>query len=417
MKPSKQAVGRFFISQYNCTYWRIVMKTVEDAITFIHSRPKGGQKESLHRMFALLNALDNPQEQLPPAIHVTGTNGKGSVSTMASNILRVAGYRTGLFISPYIVNFRERIQINNQWIAEQDLLAVAQLVEKKLITVDQQLAPDVPTEFEVLTAIMMTYFARENLDALVIEVGIGGQLDSTNVMPNATVAVITSVGLDHQALLGDTIAAIAEQKAGIIHDNMAVVIGELPEAAQWVIEKRSKRPLIHGHSGQFEQGLPGQYQVQNTATAVAAVNAFDESITVEQIQNGLKQSQFAARFETIRPGIIIDGAHNYQGLMQLVTALNTGEYEKQTKTLIIGSLMDKNVVLAFSDILTQAKFDIVLVPFTGPNGRHSLNISSVAKQYAIKTADSWQTAFHESHSDMTIFTGSLYFVSEVRNQL
>ena len=153
-------------------------------------------------MFTLLNALDNPQEQLPPAIHVTGTNGKGSVSTMASNILRVAGYRTGLFISPYIVNFRERIQINNQWIAEQDLLEVAQLVEKKLITVDQQLAPDVPTEFEVLTAIMMTYFARENLDALVIEVGIGGQLDSTNVMPNATVAVITSVGLDHQALLG-----------------------------------------------------------------------------------------------------------------------------------------------------------------------------------------------------------------------
>ncbi|WP_312040720.1 bifunctional folylpolyglutamate synthase/dihydrofolate synthase [Leuconostoc lactis] len=393
------------------------MQTVAEAIAYIHNRPKGGQKESLVRMHTLLAALGQPQNMLPPAIHITGTNGKGSVATMTSNILRVAGYRTGLFISPFITDFRERIQINNHLIPADDLLAVTQHVADVLVTVDATLAPDIPTEFEVLTAIMLTYFAQQNLDALVIEVGIGGQLDSTNVMPNARVAVITSVGLDHQALLGPTITAIAKQKAGIIHDDMAVVIGDLPDEAQAAIAAIAKRPLIQGQLNAYTQGLPGTYQIQNTATAVAAINAFDDQITPAQIQQGLAESRFSGRFERLKPNVLLDGAHNVDGLRQLHQALQDLDEQPETITLIIGSLMDKNVALAFDELLKDQRLQIVLVPFVGPNGRHSLDIDAVAEQYGLATADSWQAAYQASTSDLIVFTGSLYFVSEVRGKI
>ena len=415
MKPSKQYLDGFSLLCYKLG--RQEMKTVEDAISFIHGRPKGGRKESMARMYALLESLGNPQNQLPPAIHVTGTNGKGSVATMTSNILRVAGYKTGLFVSPYIISFCERIQVNNELISEVNLLTTTKAVAEVLKYVDKQLAPDIPTEFEVLTAIMFTYFAQQKLDAVVIEVGIGGQLDSTNVMPNTKVAVITSVGLDHQSLLGNSIVEIARQKAGIIHDDMAVVVGDLPEEARQVIANRAGGTLIQGQLNVFEQGLPGTYQIQNTATAVAAVKAFDMNIKAVDIQQGLNDSHIAARFELIRPSVMIDGAHNAQGLKKLYESLNRPEYQTKTMTLIIGSLMDKNVVLAFDEILKNKRFTIVLVPFTGPNGRHSLDIEAVAKKYGVQVADNWREAYHQSEADMTIFTGSLYFVSEVREEI
>ncbi|KAA8369689.1 bifunctional folylpolyglutamate synthase/dihydrofolate synthase [Leuconostoc carnosum] len=393
------------------------MKSVEDAINFIHSRPKGGQKESFARMYALLSALGNPQNQLPPAIHVTGTNGKGSVSTMASFILKAAGYRTGLFISPFIVDFRERIQIDNQLISAEDLLAVTRQAANALEVVDQQLAPDIPTEFEVLTAIMFTYFSHQQLDAIVIEVGIGGLLDSTNVMPNSRVAIITSIGLDHQNLLGNTIVSIAKQKAGIIHDNMAVVIGDLPKQARQVIAEQTNSSLIQGELNTFKQGLPGNYQIQNTATAVAGVRAFDANITDEQIQQGLDNAKLPARFEMLKPGVLIDGAHNAQGLKKLFETLNVPPYQKQPVTLIIGSLMDKNVTDEFKHILSDQRFNIVLVPFAGPNGRHSLDILKTAANYRVSTAENWREAYQESNADLTVFTGSLYFVSEIRGEL
>ncbi|CAM3144932.1 bifunctional folylpolyglutamate synthase/dihydrofolate synthase [Leuconostoc rapi] len=393
------------------------MKTVEEAIQFIHSRPKGGKKESMDRMYDLLGALDNPQNKLPPAIHITGTNGKGSVSTMVSNILRVAGYQTGLYMSPYITDFRERIQINNQLISKTDLVTTTKEVAECLKILDKQLTPDIPTEFEVLTAIMLTYFSKQQLDAMVIEVGIGGQLDSTNVMKRTKVAVITSVGLDHQALLGHTIAEIAWQKAGIIQDDSSVVIGDLPEEAQLVVASRSKSPLLRGKIGVFEQGLPGHYQIQNTATAVAAVSAFDSRITPEQISKGLGDSQLAARFERVKPGVLIDGAHNAQGLKKLYESLNTKSYQEKTITLIIGSLMDKNVVLEFDEIIKNRRFQMILVPFVGPNGRHSLDIDSVAKKYGVSTAPSWREAYHQTKTDIVVFTGSLYFVSQVRGKI
>lgn len=390
------------------------MRTVAEAIAYIHSRPKGGQKESLERMHALLDRLGNPEKILPPAIHVTGTNGKGSVATMSSNILQSAGLHTGLFISPFITDFRERIQIDNKMIASEDLLSVTQDVADILIDLDRELAPDIPTEFEVLTAIMFTFFARQDLDALVIEVGIGGLLDSTNVMPNARVAVITNVGLDHQALLGPTIADIARQKAGIIHKNMPVVIGQISSEALSVIKEHASNVIV-GQLGEFKPGLPGEYQIVNTATAVAAVRAFDEHIPDSAIIHGLASTRFPARFELLNKNLMIDGAHNAQGLHALYKAL-INSYPTGKIHLIIGSLMDKNVTDSFSEILAQNRFAITLVPFTGPNGRHSLNIEATAKKYPVGTAVSWQTALRQSDADLTVLTGSLYFVSKVREE-
>ncbi|MCT4387225.1 bifunctional folylpolyglutamate synthase/dihydrofolate synthase [Leuconostoc pseudomesenteroides] len=390
------------------------MRTVAEAIAYIHSRPKGGQKESLERMHALLDRLGNPEKILPPAIHVTGTNGKGSVATMSSNILQSAGLHTGLFISPFITDFRERIQIDNKMIASEDLLSVTQDVADILIDLDRELAPDIPTEFEVLTAIMFTFFSRQNLDALVIEVGIGGLLDSTNVMPNARVAVITSVGLDHQALLGPTIADIARQKAGIIHKNMPVVIGQISSEALSVIKEHASNVIV-GQLGEFKPGLPGEYQIVNTATAVAAVRAFDERIPDSAIIHGLASTRFPARFELLNKNLMIDGAHNAQGLHALYKAL-INSYPTGKIHLIIGSLMDKNVTDSFSEILAQNRFAITLVPFTGPNGRHSLNIEATAKKYPVGTAVNWQTALRQSDADLTVLTGSLYFVSKVREE-
>lgn len=390
------------------------MRTVAEAIAYIHSRPKGGQKESLERMHALLNRLGNPEKILPPAIHVTGTNGKGSVATMSSNILQSAGLHTGLFISPFITDFRERIQIDNKMIASEDLLSVTQDVADILIDLDRELAPDIPTEFEVLTAIMFTFFSRQNLDALVIEVGIGGLLDSTNVMPNARVAVITSVGLDHQALLGPTIADIARQKAGIIHKNMPVIIGQISSEVLSVIKEHASNVIV-GQLGEFKPGLPGEYQIVNTATAVAAVRAFDERIPDSAIIHGLASTRFPARFELLNKNLMIDGAHNAQGLHALYKAL-INSYPTGKIHLIIGSLMDKNVTDSFSEILAQNRFAITLVPFTGPNGRHSLNIEATAKKYPVGTAVNWQTALRQSDADLTVLTGSLYFVSKVREE-
>lgn len=163
--------------------------------------------------------------------------------------------------------------------------------------------------------------------------------------------------------------------------------------------------------------MPGTYQIQNTATAVAAITAFDDRITPAQIKQGLAESRFSGRFERLKPNVLLDGAHNVDGLRQLHQALQDLDEQPETITLIIGSLMDKNVALAFDDLLKDHRLQIVLVPFVGPNGRHSLDIAAVAQQYGLATADSWQAAYQASSSDLIVFTGSLYFVSEVRGKI
>lgn len=386
---------------------------VEAALNYIHSRPKGDKAGTTQqRMAALLAALGNPEQQLPKAIHVTGTNGKGSVATMASAILTAAGYRTGLFVSPYIVDFRERIQVDQEWISPADLVAVTKRVKDAVEQLSHQAKPMQVTEFELVTAIMFTYFAELDLDAVVVEVGIGGQNDATNALTANKVPVITSVALDHQEILGPDIASIAQQKAGIIPAGQPVVVGQLPDAAKVVIAKRASR-LIRGRVGEFEPGLPGQYQAENTATAVAAVRQFDPEISSNEIKRGLAASRMPGRFERVAPNLILDGAHNPAGLAALLAGLRA--LTSKPVTLIIGSLADKHLEQILPELVGQSQFEVILVAFTGPNGRAALDAEAVAADYQVGFAKDWETALAQAPADrLKVLTGSLYFVSEVR---
>ncbi|WEV54192.1 Mur ligase family protein [Leuconostocaceae bacterium ESL0723] len=388
------------------------METVEAALNYIHSRPKGDKAGTQQRMAALLAALGNPEQQLPKAIHVTGTNGKGSVATMASAILTAAGYRTGLFVSPYIVDFRERIQVDQEWISPADLVTVTKRVKDAVEQLAHQAKPMQVTEFELVTAIMFTYFAELDLGAVVIEVGIGGQNDATNALTANKVPVITSVALDHQEILGPDITSIVQQKAGIIPPGQPVVVGQLPDDAKVVIAKRASQ-LIRGRVGEFEPGLPGQYQAENTATAVAAVRQFDPEICPAEIKTGLAASKMPGRFERVAPNLILDGAHNPAGLAALLAGLRA--LTSEPVTLIIGSLADKHLDQVLPELARQPQFEVILVPFTGPNGRAALDAKTVAAKYQVGFAKDWATALTQAPADrLKVLTGSLYFVSEVR---
>ncbi|CAH1852581.1 bifunctional folylpolyglutamate synthase/dihydrofolate synthase [Convivina praedatoris] len=389
------------------------MKTVAEAINYIHSRPKYGQANTLKRMHYLLTVLGQPQKQLPAVIHVAGTNGKGSVATMISHILVAGGYQTGLFISPFVVDFRERIQVNNQWIEPADLLIYTQKVAQAVKAVEKKLGNDFrPTEFEVLTAIMILYFANQPLDVAVVEVGLGGLYDSTNVLPTSRIAVITSLAYDHCQILGKTLSEIALQKAGIIHDDMQVVIGNLPSETLPIIQAH-QQPIITGQAGEFLPGLPGKYQVENTAIAVAAVRVLQPDLPKAVIEAGLTASHFPGRFEKIAPNILIDGAHNVAGLTALVAALKQ-RYAGKIR-LVIGSLADKNIGEYLPQLIDDDQFKIILVNFEGVNNRPSLKLDQFQHQSGLTVIDNWVTLLQVPVKDLTVFTGSLYFISEVRS--
>ncbi|CAH1853681.1 bifunctional folylpolyglutamate synthase/dihydrofolate synthase [Convivina intestini] len=389
------------------------MKTVAEAINYIHSRPKYGQANTLKRMHCLLAVLGQPQDQLPAVIHVAGTNGKGSVATMISHILVAAGYQTGLFISPFVVDFRERIQLNNQWIEPAALLAYIQKVAQAVKAVEQKLGQaGAPTEFEVLTAIMILYFANQPLDVAVVEVGLGGLYDSTNVLPTSRIAVITSLAYDHCQILGKTLSEIAYQKAGIIHDDMQVVVGNLPPETLPIIQAHHQ-PIIIGQAGEFAPGLPGKYQIENTAIAVAAVRAFQPDLSKAVIESGLTASHFPGRFEKIAPNILIDGAHNVAGLTALVAALKQ-RYPGKIR-LVIGSLADKNISEYLPQLSDDDQFEIILVNFQGVNNRPGLTLDQFRHQSGLTVIDNWVTLLQVPVKDLTVFTGSLYFISEVRS--
>lgn len=393
-----------------------MITTYQEALHFIHSRPRGGQKDTLARMHQLLAALGNPQTQLPPIIHVTGTNGKGSVSTMAAHILQASGRKTGLFISPFILEFRERIQINQTWISEAALIAYSQ----RIATVLPQLPGEAPTEFEVVTALMLLYFAEQDLDVAVIEVGIGGRWDSTNVLPTAQVAVITSVGLDHQGMLGETLGEIAQQKAGIIHPGMQVVTGALPESVQAIFGT----DVRIGQMDEFPAPLAGDYQRINTATAVAAVRALLPDIDDEVIMRGLQQVQFPARYERFvfaQQTVILDGAHNAQGLAALTNNLVADAATDGPYTVVFGSLADKNAVEQLPHLLAKVPIDTLwLVPFEGPNERLGADIQEIVNQLQdkrVRVASDWQQAYQQSTTPTVVMTGSLYLMSDIRQHL
>ena len=351
----------------------------EGAIGKIHEFEKFGSVLGLERMTKLLDILGNPQDELK-VIHVAGTNGKGSVAHIIASVLQQAGYRTGLFTSPHLYRFNERFQVNGAPIPD---AALDRLAERVLAAADT--LPEHPTEFELMTAIGFLWFAEADCDLVVVEVGLGGRLDSTNVIPAPEVAVITNIGLEHTAILGSTLAAIAAEKSGILKPGCrAVLYGQSREVGEVVaracVEKNI--PLTVTDDSQLtllSSGLDGQrftyrgsapllgdYQLRNAMTVLDTVDALraqGRNISADAVAHGLAAARWPGRLELVhrRPDLIIDGGHNPQCAQALAASLR-GLYGGKKLIFLIGVLADKDWQSMVGEVLPLAKAIVTVRP-------------------------------------------------------
>ncbi len=333
-----------------------------EALSFIHSVSNFFCKPGLDRITALCEYLGNPQDSLK-FVHIAGTNGKGSLSAFLSNILQSAGYTVGLYTSPYILRFNERIKVNGEDIPDSIL---AEICEKVKAFCD--ITDDKPTEFEIITAIAFEYFKRKGCDIVVLECGLGGRLDATNVIKSTLLSVITEIDLDHQGFLGDTVEKIAGEKAGIIKPDIPCLwCGSNKEAKSVILKEAQnkgsdiylpdneinikKADLLgtvfsYKNYNDIEISLLGSYQPYNARNAISAaeiLNLNGFSISEEAIYSGLKATKWPARFEllNIKPIIIFDGAHNPNGIAAAKKSIL--QYFTNTKVNILtGVMADKD---------------------------------------------------------------------------
>lgn len=417
--------------------------TYQQAVAQINSLLQFGSRPGLDRIGMLLDRMGRPQDKVK-FIHVAGTNGKGSVCTMLSSVLRSAGYKTGLFISPFIIDFRERIQINGEMIPEQ---ALAQITGEIMPLVGQMAQEnEIITEFELITAIAFAWYAQEQCDVVVLETGLGGLYDSTNVIGTPLASVITSISLDHTAVLGDTLAEIAYQKAGIIKPNGRTVFYPQQKEVDDCILKTARekgnvfysadayRPelvssTIQGMKlrfGGLELTLPliGAHQVKNAAAALAAVQALKDGgldIPDRAVQEGVARAFIPARLELLckQPTVLLDGAHNPGGLKAFSEAVKT--YCKGKNTVcIMGMLRDKDSVTSLSYIKGLFPAVIALAP-ENPRAMAAEEFAQEAQEYfdmVLPMHDkehAVKRAFELAGEDgAVVVCGSLYLAAELR---
>ena len=335
-----------------------MFKSLKAAQAWIESVQKFGPKYDLVRMQNATQMLNHPEKKVP-MIHVAGTNGKGSTVSFISHILMAAGYRTGMYISPYIESFNERFMINHVPIDDTALLTLINEMHAFNLAYHARFFEHL-SFFELTTLLAFEYFNNESLDVAVIEVGIGGRLDATNVI-TPEVSVITSIGFDHMAILGNTLKEIASEKLGIVKPSVPLVSGvkdaELIELFESTTQKRGAHLIQTDHvtfiptipqtfsyqSTPYEINLLGEHQVANAACAIEATRQLnDRGFTISEtaIQAGLKDAFWPGRFETLGP-FILDGAHNYQGVQSLLKAVDA--YFKATPlTIVFGVMGDKD---------------------------------------------------------------------------
>ena len=336
--------------------------TYEEALEYIHGISWTFCKPGLERISELCEKLGNPERSLK-FIHVAGTNGKGSFCSMTDAVLRKAGYKVGLYTSPYVLEFNERMRVNGKNIPNATLTEITEYVRPIADAMK-----DKPTEFELITAIAFEYFRREGCDVVVLEAGMGGRLDSTNVIRNPLLSVITGIALDHTAFLGDTVEKIAAEKAGIIKDKAPVLFGgdDAPRAviSEVAMERGSEfftpdYTLIEGLSATLSGSrfsykthrdivisLLGLYQPKNASLVLEAVDILRRrglNIPESAVLSGLSEARWSARFEIIKndPLVIFDGAHNPQGITSAVESI--AHYFREGKVIVLtGVLSDKD---------------------------------------------------------------------------
>lgn len=412
--------------------------TYKQVMDYIDSFLLFGSKLGLTRITKLLNDLNNPQDKLK-FIHIAGTNGKGSVSCYCANILQNAGKKVGMFISPYIIDFRERFQINGEMISENDLIRI---VEKIKAVVDTYPKDEIPTEFEIVTAIGMLYFYEQNCDIVVLEVGLGGRLDSTNVIKNPLCSVITSISLDHTEYLGNTLSEIAYEKGGIIKENCPTVLYPIQELEVFdkikeICEKQNSQLTICKseeisvvkedicgdticYNGlQFTLPIPGKVQKYNALTAIKAIEKCGFEISDKNIKNGIENARFPARLQLFskKPKILLDGAHNPDGVKSLVSYLQK-YFDKPIG--IIGMMKDKDIDSVLSQIAPEFS-KIYTVTVDNPRAISAIELKEKAKEYCcdVEASDSLKTTINmlKNSKEDFVICGSLYLCSEGLKEL
>lgn len=426
----------------------------KEAIDFIHSTYKFGSKLGLTNIKKLTELMDSPQKNYQ-IIHVAGTNGKGSTSAMIHDVLAAAGYKTGLFISPFLEEFNERIQINRKPIDNQSLAKMTGIVKEKIDIMLKE-GYNHPTEFEVVTAIGFEYFAEQKIDFLVLEVGLGGRFDATNVVENTLVSVITSISYDHMQYLGNTLEEIAFEKAGIIKPASKVVVypqasnitdvikkqAALKSASLHIVDAQNIKQIESDISGQkfaylkrdvfdlpnLRLKLLGEHQLYNCATALAAleeVKLSGFSIPQDAIKEGLSRCTFPGRFEIINsePLIILDGGHNINGIECFAKAIRQYFGSKKIN-LFYGMLKDKNPDTVIDDLLSVSKKIYTLTP-DNPRAMDAEEMASLIRNHDENMEVSPVSSFEDVLSilkstkkdEVTAFVGSLYLIGGIRTLL
>ena len=402
-------------------------------------------KNDLTNTIELCKYLDNPQKRFK-SIHVAGTNGKGSVCHMLAAIFQTAGYTTGLYTLPHLKDFRERIKINNEWVSESFVIEFTQKIQPLLEKID-------PSFFEITVAMAFDYFSRMKVDLAIIEVGLGGRLDSTNVI-HPELSVITNIGYDHMNILGDSLEKIAFEKAGIIKKGIPVVIGEQDKAsaavfqkmasqldaplsfadqqrfvADWRFEKHrliAEVTLVHTNDKQqFPLDLTGLYQTKNLITVLEAIHTLQQQgwvISTQQIQKALSNVKHLTglhgRWEIVHenPLVILDVGHNEDGIRQITRQIEITDHENLH--LVIGFVKDKEINSLLNLLPKQASyyFTKAQIPRALPENQlqqMALEFGLVGNSYQYVNDAVLAALERSAKKDLIVICGSVFVVGEV----
>ena len=427
--------------------------TYIDLINWLEAVPMYGKKDGFHNMEKLLARFGDPQDQIP-VIHVAGTNGKGSCCAMLAQILKESGYSVGLFTSPHLVEYTERIQVDGKQIPKEDFLQIGLEIKAAAEAIAAE-GHNHATFFELITAAAFVYFARSKVDVIVLETGVGGRLDATSVVKEPKLCLITSISLDHTKVLGDTLPQIAAEKAGIIRPGAPVILAENQSSVQAVVRAEADRngcrycysgDVKHVTEGQYhfesqncdfeykqlEVSLIGDYQMQNVSAVLCAVWFLQQAgwnITEETLRSGLKHTRWPGRMERRefenRP-ILLDGAHNPGGAQMLADYLD-GHYAPGSCNLVFSALAKKDISGIVQPLKQCAAIGQVI--FTCIHGEDQLQeLTELWKQgreaeqeeesdqrirRIASPKEALRTAVHQTDVELTVCAGSLYLVGEI----
>ena len=422
--------------------------TFNEALDYIHSLLKFGIHPGLSRMDTLLQILGNPHKNIK-CVHVAGTNGKGSTSTAISNVLIEAGYNVGLYTSPYVTDFLERVQYNGKPIDEELFSQCVEIIKPEIEKMSADGAQI--TEFEALTATAFLCFSKLNVDVLVLEVGLGGRLDATNVIPTPLVNVITSLSLDHTGVLGDTIEQIAFEKCGTIKSGGTLVCsyGQTENAMNvinTICDEKCNSVIVPDKSSvsiksqdifgtnfiynkqEYHISMSGTHQVQNMTTVIEAVNVLKNkgyNITEQNIKDGIKKTVLPARVEVIskKPLVILDGGHNEDGAKAFYEAVKECFDSNKKLFVIAGMMNDKAVEESLKPLISKADTFVAVTP-ENPRAMKAEALAEIAKKYChnVICCDNANSSLdlvknQMTENDMLFVVGSLYLAGEVRNKL